>query len=74
MPGADGLLSEFYSNFIELLAPKLTTPISDFSSLESLPESMEEDIIIVLVLMPGKDPQDCASFQPISLLNVKDFC
>lgn len=29
-PGTDGLLSEFYSNFMEILAPKLTALISDY--------------------------------------------
>lgn len=68
-PGADGLPSEFYSNFMEILAPKLTTLLSDHESLEALPDSMNE-AVIVLVPKPGKDPQDCSSYRPISLLNV----
>lgn len=57
-PGADGLPSEFYTNFMELLAPKLTTLLSDFESLEALPDSVNE-AIIWLVTKPGKDPQYC---------------
>lgn len=68
-PGADGFPSEFYSNFAELLAPRLRTLLSDFESLEALPDSMKE-AVIVLVPMLGKDPLDCASYRPISLLNV----
>lgn len=52
-PGADGLPSEFYSNFAEL-APKLKTLLSNFDSLEALPDSMNE-ANIVLVPKPGKD-------------------
>lgn len=68
-PGADGLPSEFYSNFSELLAPKLTSLLSKFATLETLPDTMNE-AIIVLVSKPGKDPLDCASYRPISLINV----
>lgn len=68
-PGTDGLPSEFYSNFMELLASKLTSLFSDYGSLEELPDTMNE-AMIVLVHKHGKDPQDCAAYRPISLLNV----
>lgn len=68
-PRTDGLPSKFYSNFMEILAPKLTALISVYGSLEELPDTMNE-AVIVLVPKPGKDPQDCAVYKPISLLNV----
>lgn len=68
-PGADGLPTEFYSQHMELLAPRVTTLSSGLADMDTLPESMEEAIII-LIPKPGKDPQECASYRPISLLNV----
>lgn len=65
----DGLSTESYSHYVDLHAPRLTTLFSEFAKLESLPESMEE-AIIVLVPKPSKNPQECASYRPISLLNV----
>lgn len=61
--------SKCYSTFAELLAPKLKMLLSEFDSLEALPDSMNE-AIIVLVPKSGKDPLDCSSYRPISLLNV----
>lgn len=66
--GADGLPSEFYSHFMELLAPKLTFLLSDYGSLEALSDSMNE-AVIVLVPKPDKDSQDCAAYKQIALLN-----
>lgn len=54
---------------MELLSPKLTSLLSDSGSLEALPDSMNE-AVIVLVSKPDKDPQDCAAYRPISLFNV----
>lgn len=65
----DGLPTEFYSQHVELLAPKLTVLLSDFTKQEALPESMAE-AVIVLVPKPSKDPLDSTSYRPISLLNV----
>lgn len=45
-PGADGLLTEFYSWYVELLAPKLTALFSGSTTLVSLPECLEETIIV----------------------------
>lgn len=63
-PGSDGLPAEFYSNFTEIVAPKLKSPFTDLSSLDALPESMEE-VVIVLIPKPGRDARDCASYRPI---------
>lgn len=67
--GADGLPTEFYSQYIELLVPRLTGLFTEFATLESLPGSMKE-AIIVLVPKLGKDSQKCASYRPLSLLNI----
>lgn len=56
-PGEDGLTCEFYSAHEELLAPRLFSLLSEFASLDSLPTSMEE-AIVVLIPKPGKDPLD----------------
>lgn len=60
---------EFYSQHTELLAPRLTSLLTDFTRQGALPDSMAE-VIIVLVPKPGKDPLEYASYRPISLLNV----
>lgn len=41
-----------------------------FFSLEALPDSMSE-AVVVLVLKPGKDPEDYSSYRLISLINVE---
>lgn len=71
IPGSDDLPAEFYPNFIEIVALKLKSLFADLSSLDALPESMEE-AVIVLIPKPGKDARDCASYRPISLLNVDE--
>lgn len=66
IPGADGLPTEFYSQHVDLLAPRL---FSGLAKADALPEFMEE-AIIVLIPKPGKDPRECVSYRPITLLNV----
>lgn len=61
VPEADGFPPMFYNNLMELFASKLNSLLSDFVALESLPDSMNE-AIIVLVPKPSKGPQDCASY------------
>lgn len=67
-PGPDGIPIEFYSTYQELLAPRLTALLKQFMEKESLPESTY-DAIVVLVPKPGKDPEECTSYRPISLIN-----
>lgn len=64
-PGANDLPMEFYSQFSDPLAPKLTAFFADPSSLDLLLMSMEEAVI---VLIPK--PLDCASYQSTSLLSI----
>lgn len=68
-PGPDGLPTEFYSHHQDLLAPWLVSIYAQFFKLEALPESMSE-AVVVLIPKPGKDPENCSSYRPISLLNV----
>lgn len=55
----------FLQSFTEVVAPKRTALFSDLSSLDTLPESVEE-AVIVLIPKPSKN---YVSYRPISLLN-----
>lgn len=68
-PWVDGLLTEFNSQYQELLAPRLTSLFEQFFSMGSRPDSMSE-VVVALVLKPGKDPEECSSYRPISLINL----
>lgn len=67
-PGPDGLPSEFYATFAEQLAPVLTSVYTDSLNKGSLPTTLNQACI---TLLPKKDknPLECASYRPISLLN-----
>lgn len=67
-PGPDGFPSEFFKKFSTLLSPYLTTVLAESFQLGSLPPSLNE-AIITLISKKGKDPTECASYRPISLLN-----
>lgn len=70
-PGPDGYTAEFYKAFLHKLAPILIDMFNDsFESLK-LPQTLTQ-ASISLILKKNKDPLSCASFRPISLLNV-DF-
>lgn len=67
-PGPDGFPAEFFKRFSALLSPQLTTILSESLRLASLPPSLNE-ACIMLIAKRGKDPAECASYRPISLLN-----
>lgn len=67
-PGTDGIPIEFYATHQDLLAPRLTSLLLRSAELGSIPDSLSE-AIVVLVPKPGKDPEECASYRPISLIN-----
>lgn len=67
-PGPDGLPTEYYRAHIELLAPKLAQMFQACLQQGSLPSTMRE-AHIVLIPKPNKDPNLCASYRPIALLN-----
>lgn len=67
-PGPDGIPPEFYIAFWPLLGPLLMDMVS-FSINNG---SFLRDVnvaLISLLLKKDKDPMDCASYRPISLLN-----
>ena len=68
-PGPDGFPVELYKSFSSLLSPQLLSVLSDSFNYGKLPPSFNEASIILL-LKKGKDPTECSSYRPISLLNV----
>lgn len=68
-PGPDGLSSEVYQEFQDLLVDPLLNMLNDYFERGVLPMSLRE-ANISLILKKGKHPEDCDSYRPISLLNV----
>lgn len=68
-PGEDGLPTDFYKTFSDVVSPRLLTVFQDALKRGSLPDSMRV-AIITLIHKKGKDPQQCGSYRPISLINV----
>lgn len=65
-PGLDGISPEFYSAFWDNLGPLL------FDMIQAAVErgSFSSDVnIAVILLKKDKDPNDCSSYRPLSLLN-----
>lgn len=68
-PSPDGFRSEFYKEFSGLLVDPLIRMFNEVFSNNELPQTLREANISVL-LKKGKCPESCASYRPISLLNV----
>ena len=68
-PGPDGLPSEFYKKFSTQLAPLLLDMFNHSLSIGTLPKTLTEATISV-ILKRDKNPAECSSYRPISLLNV----
>ncbi|XP_077118894.1 uncharacterized protein LOC143774969 [Ranitomeya variabilis] len=68
-PGPDGFPIELYRKYIDKLAPLLLKVLRGIWRGESVPETFYDANIIVL-RKEGKDPLDCGSYRPISLVNV----
>lgn len=66
-PGPDGLPTEAYTYYGEILLPELLKALGGVPREGRLPISMLE-ATIVLVQKEGKDPLDVAAYRPISLL------
>lgn len=67
-PGPDGFSGEFYKTFWPQLKAVFMPMIHDFFNHNTLPASINTARISV-ILKEGKDPQKCASYRAISLLN-----
>ena len=67
-PGSDGLGSEFYKEFQNILLEPMMNMFNHSFDCGTLPPSLRE-ANISLILKKGKCPENCASYRPISLLN-----
>lgn len=68
-PGPDGFPAEFYRTCAEDLAPKFHSMLLSSLREGALPTSMSEAVIVV-ISKPGKEPELCKSYRPISLIDV----
>ncbi|XP_072135984.1 MTOR-associated protein MEAK7 isoform X2 [Mobula birostris] len=68
-PGPDGYPIEFYKKFKDKLTPVLLEVFQESLENGSLPPSLSQ-AAISLLLKKDKDPTQCGSYRPISLLNV----
>lgn len=67
-PGPDGFPCEFYKKFWPELSPILIPALQNLLDCGVAPESWKT-ASICLIPKKDKDPQECASYRPISLLN-----
>lgn len=67
-PGPDGIPPEFYLAFWPLLRPLLSDMIQFSAEVGSFSRDVNS-ALISLLLKKGKDPTECASYRPLSLLN-----
>ena len=68
-PGPDGFPTEFFKKFSGILAPLLLNVYNESMEHGFLPTTLTQ-ASISLLLKKGKDPTNCGSYRPISLLNV----
>uniref|UniRef100_A0A8D0GM46 Reverse transcriptase domain-containing protein n=1 Tax=Sphenodon punctatus TaxID=8508 RepID=A0A8D0GM46_SPHPU len=69
--GPDGFPNEFYKIFEKTLVPHLTSVYNNILAEGEMPLNFYK-AIITLIPKPGRDPDLCGSYRPISLLNT-DF-
>lgn len=67
-PGPDGFPVDFYKKFSDQLAPLILDMFNDSLEHGSLPKTLTQ-ASISLILKKDKDPRECGSWRPISLLN-----
>lgn len=68
-PGIDGFAGEYYKTYVDDISPMLCKLFNYVLNSGNPPESWSEAIISVLY-KDGKDPLQCSSYRPISLLCV----
>ena len=68
-PGPDRFPVEFYKKFSKKLSPLLLEMFQQSHQQGTLPPTLTQ-ASISLILKKGKDPLNCSSFRPISLLSV----
>lgn len=66
-PGPDGLASEFYKAFMDLLSKPYLSMLNDSFGTGVLPPSLWEANIFLI--LKSKPPENCGSYRPISLIN-----
>lgn len=68
-PGPDGYTLLYYKSFTEKLAPRF---IAVYNSLREGQKILTETLLAHITVFPkeGKDPSQCSSYCPISLINV----
>ncbi|KAM4034518.1 uncharacterized protein ACNLHF_021156 [Anomaloglossus baeobatrachus] len=69
-PGPDGLPLVYYKKLKELLTPHLLRTFNSRAQRDSNTSSDSLRAHITVIPKVGKDPTQCASYRPISLLNV----
>uniref|UniRef100_A0A803K6G7 Reverse transcriptase domain-containing protein n=1 Tax=Xenopus tropicalis TaxID=8364 RepID=A0A803K6G7_XENTR len=67
-PGPDGFPYAYYTAFSATLTPYLSTLFNSFLEGSPIPPTMLASYI-TLLHKEGKDPNQCASYRPIALLN-----
>lgn len=67
-PGPDGYINEFYKSFKDLLTPLLLNAYHYALESKTMAPSWTEATIVV-IHKEGKDPTECNSYRPISMLN-----
>lgn len=68
-PGSDGFTNEFYKAFQTLLVPLLCKTCNWALENRQYADTWNS-AVITIIHKEGKEPIDCASYRPISLLNV----
>lgn len=62
---------DFYQKFIGDLVPRLLVIYRDALQRGRLPENMRA-AVVTLLHKKGRDPQRCANYRPLSLINVDE--
>ena len=68
-PGCDGLTSEFYQKFWEVLGPKLVETLNACKERGYLSQSQRRGVITLLE-KKGKDSTKIKNWRPVSLMNI----